>query len=194
MAAKRHRLAARRKSLGLSQEALAERLNVDATTVGRWESGIQTPQPWLRPRIAKQLHIDTEQLEQFLTDPVTPDTASDSANLNPPAKASPRPYESTSQRRGDAGESVSGAQISTPATVDADRETCDMELAWEFARRVAASDVSDETVTRIDNLSTTWPSPTPPPHPPTFCRNCAPTWAMSPRCWTNDPRLPRSNA
>ncbi len=39
MAARRHRLAQRRKTVGFTQEGFAEQLGVDATTVRRWETG-----------------------------------------------------------------------------------------------------------------------------------------------------------
>lgn len=47
-------LARRRRTLGYSQEKLAQLLGVDRTTVGRWESGRIVPQPpsderWLPP-------------------------------------------------------------------------------------------------------------------------------------------------
>jgi transcriptional regulator with XRE-family HTH domain len=53
MAAKRHRLAQRRKAVGLSQEALAGVLEVERSTVVRWESGETYPLPWIRPRLAQ---------------------------------------------------------------------------------------------------------------------------------------------
>ena len=66
--AKRPRLAARRKSLGFSQEALAEQLGVDASTVRRWELGTSNPQPWVRPKVARQLQVSLEQLDQLFRD------------------------------------------------------------------------------------------------------------------------------
>ncbi|MGH8603167.1 MAG: helix-turn-helix transcriptional regulator, partial [Gammaproteobacteria bacterium] len=68
MAAKRYRLAQRRKTVGFTQETLAEQLGVDSTTVRRWESGeTETgPQPWLRPKLARCLQVSVEQLEELL--------------------------------------------------------------------------------------------------------------------------------
>lgn len=76
MAAKRHRLAQRRKTAGFTQEGLAERLGVDSKTVRRWESGETEdgPQPWLRPKLAHYLQVSTEQLDELLReDPDNPD-------------------------------------------------------------------------------------------------------------------------
>ncbi|MGH8543853.1 MAG: helix-turn-helix transcriptional regulator [Gammaproteobacteria bacterium] len=72
MAAKRHRLAQRRKTVGFTQEGLAERLGVDSTTVRRWESGETEsgPQPWLRPKLARWLQVSVEQLEELLNEDV----------------------------------------------------------------------------------------------------------------------------
>ena len=68
MAAKRYRLAQRRKAVGLTQEELAERLGVDSKTVRRWESGETEdgPQPRLRPKLAHYLQVSVEQLEELL--------------------------------------------------------------------------------------------------------------------------------
>jgi len=60
--AKRYRLAQRRKAMGFSQEQLAERLEVDRSTVVRWESGDNEPQPWVRPRLAEVLQVSLDQL------------------------------------------------------------------------------------------------------------------------------------
>ncbi|MGH3917175.1 MAG: helix-turn-helix transcriptional regulator [Pseudonocardiaceae bacterium] len=79
MAVKRHRLAQRRKTVGFTQEKLAEQLGVDSTTVRRWESGeTETgPQPWLRPKLAHYLQVSVEQLDELLTKGDEVKTASD---------------------------------------------------------------------------------------------------------------------
>lgn len=63
---KRIRLAARRKTVGLSQEALAEQLGVDVSTVRRWEYGERQPQPWQRPNLAAALKVSVEELDLLL--------------------------------------------------------------------------------------------------------------------------------
>jgi len=59
----RHRLAARREMLGLTQEALAELLDVAVSTVARWERGEATPRPWYRPRYARALDVSLSELD-----------------------------------------------------------------------------------------------------------------------------------
>ena len=66
MPAKRQRFAARRKAVGFSQEQLAERLDIDRSTVARWESGETEPQPWIRPRLARVLQVSLNQLDHLL--------------------------------------------------------------------------------------------------------------------------------
>ncbi|MEC3979656.1 helix-turn-helix transcriptional regulator [Amycolatopsis sp. H20-H5] len=65
-ATRRYHLAQRRKAMGFSQEQLAERLEVDRSTVVRWESGGNEPLPWARPRLAKALQISLDQLTEML--------------------------------------------------------------------------------------------------------------------------------
>jgi transcriptional regulator with XRE-family HTH domain len=77
MAAKRYRLAQRRKTVGFTQETLAEQLGVDSTTVRRWESGEASPQPWIRPKLARYLQVSVEQLEELLAEPDKEKAASD---------------------------------------------------------------------------------------------------------------------
>ncbi|POM23803.1 transcriptional repressor DicA [Actinomadura rubteroloni] len=68
MAAKRVRLAQRRKAAGYSQEDLAELLGVERSTIVRWEGAATEPQPWLRPKLAEALNIPPEKLQALLDD------------------------------------------------------------------------------------------------------------------------------
>jgi transcriptional regulator with XRE-family HTH domain len=70
--AKRRALAERREILGYSQETLARILGVEPTTVGRWERGETSPQPWTRPKLADALTISVEDLDTLLTNSAPP--------------------------------------------------------------------------------------------------------------------------
>jgi transcriptional regulator with XRE-family HTH domain len=65
-AAKRDRLAQRRKALGLTQEDLAALLNVERSTVARWERGQSEPLPWIRPKLARALKVPAGRLAELL--------------------------------------------------------------------------------------------------------------------------------
>lgn len=69
MARSSHPLANRRVVVGYTQEALAEALGVDRTTIGRWERGAQQPQPWQRPDLALKLGVTLEELDGLLRYP-----------------------------------------------------------------------------------------------------------------------------
>lgn len=77
MPRRRHRLAQRRRAVGLSQEQLAEAIGVDRSTVVRWERADTEPQPWHRPNLARTLKVSIEELAALLTDvgemPAPPD-------------------------------------------------------------------------------------------------------------------------
>lgn len=62
----RHRLIDRRKKLGLSQEALAKALDLERTTIGRWERGEATPYDSQRPGLAEALHVTLDDLPELL--------------------------------------------------------------------------------------------------------------------------------
>lgn len=95
MPMKRTAFAARRKAVGLSQEGLAERLRVDRSTVVRWENGESSPQPGMRPRLARAFHVSVDQLDDLLTPggPVEPEAmqpfAGQARSLKISAQASP---------------------------------------------------------------------------------------------------------
>jgi transcriptional regulator with XRE-family HTH domain len=55
-----------RLAAGYTQESFAEKLGADRSTVGRWERGSQSPQPWQRPDLARILKISLEQLDDVL--------------------------------------------------------------------------------------------------------------------------------
>jgi transcriptional regulator with XRE-family HTH domain len=63
---KREAFAARREAMGFTQEGLAAAVGVEFSTVGRWERGALTPQPWRRPRIAKALGVSLDELNVLL--------------------------------------------------------------------------------------------------------------------------------
>src|SRR5215469_5138491 len=63
---RRQRLARRRKALGLTQESLAELLDVERSTVIRWERGETEPLPWMRPKLATALRVSADRLEELL--------------------------------------------------------------------------------------------------------------------------------
>jgi len=68
MTIRRDGLTARREAMGYTQESLAEKLCVEPSTVGRWERGALTPQPWRRPGLARALKVSLEQLDSLLGD------------------------------------------------------------------------------------------------------------------------------
>jgi tetratricopeptide (TPR) repeat protein/DNA-binding XRE family transcriptional regulator len=75
--ARRDRLAGRRKALGLTQEDLAGLLQVERSTVVRWERGETEPVPWLRPRLAKALRVSADRLAELLDRTIPASAAQD---------------------------------------------------------------------------------------------------------------------
>jgi len=91
MAAKRYRLAQRRKTVGYTQEQLAEQLGVDRTTIIRWEAGDTEPQPWQWPNLADALNISAEKLTELLCSPIPiyPDNAHHTLSVASDTPATP---------------------------------------------------------------------------------------------------------
>ncbi|MFJ8818364.1 helix-turn-helix transcriptional regulator [Amycolatopsis thermoflava] len=75
---RRAELATARKAAGYTQEGLAAALNVDRSTVIRWEAGDYSPLPYLRPKLARLLRQTPEQLRALIDGDAgsTPDTLS----------------------------------------------------------------------------------------------------------------------
>lgn len=63
----RRRFVQRRKALGFTQESLAALLQVERSTVVRWEAGKSEPLAWLWPKLAAALKVTPEQLTELLT-------------------------------------------------------------------------------------------------------------------------------
>ncbi len=60
--------------MGLTQQELADRLNISSKTVSRWESGIQLPDVALVPEIARVLGITVNELYGMNESTVSTDT------------------------------------------------------------------------------------------------------------------------
>jgi transcriptional regulator with XRE-family HTH domain len=76
MAGKRQRFADRRKACGYSQEAFAEEIGINRSTIHRWENGSVDPQPCQRPAIAKALDVTQKELDALLYgDPKEPEVS-----------------------------------------------------------------------------------------------------------------------
>ncbi|MGH3992292.1 MAG: helix-turn-helix domain-containing protein, partial [Pseudonocardiaceae bacterium] len=68
MAGRRWRFAKARKIAGYTQESLAAELNVDRTTVTRWEAGESEPQPYCWPKLAKLLGVSRNEVGQLFSE------------------------------------------------------------------------------------------------------------------------------
>ncbi|MGH3972604.1 MAG: helix-turn-helix transcriptional regulator [Pseudonocardiaceae bacterium] len=68
MPGKRRALAERRKVVGYTQEQLAAVLDVERSTVVRWEAGETTPQPWCRLKLAEALAVSLDELDTLLAE------------------------------------------------------------------------------------------------------------------------------
>jgi transcriptional regulator with XRE-family HTH domain len=53
--------------MGFSQDALASCLDVERSTVARWECGETEPLPWIRPKLARALQVSIDHLAELLS-------------------------------------------------------------------------------------------------------------------------------
>ena len=95
MKAKRHALAQRRAIRGHRQETLARALGVELTTVGRWERGETSPQPWLRPKLAGALAVSLEELDYLLAEGQPAKALAPSDETDDPVLSAPWSYRGT---------------------------------------------------------------------------------------------------
>jgi transcriptional regulator with XRE-family HTH domain len=124
---RRDALAARREAMGFTQESLAIRLGVELSTVGRWERGTLTPQPWRRRQIAEVLDVSLDHLNVLLT--ATGDAAAEIGAVRPtPAQAT----------------------VKKMPWLDRALVLDDARDAARFAREVSASKISSSTFDHID--------------------------------------------
>ncbi|MGH3975455.1 MAG: helix-turn-helix transcriptional regulator [Pseudonocardiaceae bacterium] len=63
---RRAALVGARKAAGYTQEGLAAALDIDRSTVIRWEAGDHAPLPYLRPKLARLLSVSPEQLRELI--------------------------------------------------------------------------------------------------------------------------------
>jgi len=122
----------RRKTQGYSQEAFAEAMGTDRSTVGRWERGEVDPQPWQRPKLMRVLDVSAEELDGLLA-----------TEVSTPVALVPSPW------------------LGNGGVSDGDEYDSDEYDALELGRRVQASDVGGATLARLerafDELATTYP-------------------------------------
>ncbi|MFD8703634.1 helix-turn-helix transcriptional regulator [Kitasatospora sp. NPDC059648] len=60
------RLAVLRRAAGYTQEQLATAMDVDRTTIHRWENGKATPRPWQMPKLARLLKVSRDELRSIV--------------------------------------------------------------------------------------------------------------------------------
>jgi len=67
------RIAHMRRAQGLTQEALAERLNISAQAVSKWENDLNCPDIMTLPKLAELLGVTTDTLLTGAPSPLTPE-------------------------------------------------------------------------------------------------------------------------
>ena len=77
-----NRIRTQRKSIGITQQTLADKIGVSMMTIVRWENGVRTPNSYIMPKLAEALNTSVQYL-MGLQD--TPSEHGDSAQtLNAP--------------------------------------------------------------------------------------------------------------
>ena len=168
MAPKRLGLAAARKAAGFSQERLAERLDVERSTVQRWEAGHSTPQPWNRPELAAALGVSHDGLADLLADPLCSD---DQFRTELALSTAPQPGDAGGDQQADGEELPPFRSVGDvtdrrqalkllgtstlglgAAQADFDQFTQSALEAMEFTRRAEASQLGPRTLEHLDSV------------------------------------------
>ncbi|MFI5588139.1 helix-turn-helix transcriptional regulator [Amycolatopsis sp. NPDC051758] len=119
MAAKRIRLARARKTAGYTQEALAEALDTDRSTIVRWEAGETEPLPHKRPKLAKVLGLTAAGLEDLLAESLTPPATSEREGTLTEAEVTSDPMKRrTLMKWGVAATAATGVGIEVFGSID----------------------------------------------------------------------------
>lgn len=84
------RLAALRKRAGLSQEDVAERLNVSRQAVSRWETGLAVPATDNLSRLSKLYGVTLDELLSYSA-PLPPEKPQEEASAQQPQEAAQQP-------------------------------------------------------------------------------------------------------
>jgi transcriptional regulator with XRE-family HTH domain len=135
---RRDGLASARRAAGYTQEALAAELYIDRSTVIRWEAGDHRPLPYIQPKLARLLGRSQEQLSELIDGRVELTVKSSTAVDGGVAATPP------SLRNDVAASNAVDDQCTASSSDD------DEAAAFELGRRVAASDVGNETLTQLE--------------------------------------------
>lgn len=124
----RVRLAQQRKAAGYTQEALSYELDVDRTTVTRWEAGETEPQPWIRRKLARVLGVSADQLSALLA-------GDDSGALVAPIRLNGRvDPESVNQLAAETASIAARYETEPSASLVAEAGQCHAALTFQLRR------------------------------------------------------------
>lgn len=155
---KREALAARREAVGLTQEALADRIGVDSSTVGRWERGVLTPSPVHRGKLASALDLSFVELDALLKSrpPAQGSIVSTAAQHVPAITALQPGAVMSAAGHGLVGQQGGGAASST--LVSARGSVAKLHETYQAARYVRVSGGLEAVADFVDALAESGPS------------------------------------
>lgn len=153
-------LAAVREAAGYTQESLAVAVKVERTTIGRWERGVQSPQPWQRSRLARVLQVSLEELDDLLCRADRHPEKSISATVLDPAQMVVEPVASTPAHRSDSREPEPVGEVDViHAAIPRLRRSLDrLDLPDDGPTRTSADLVDEITRVSEDRLQSRYGS------------------------------------